>query len=96
MYNEIIILKHQILTQGPKIWHIDSISNIFLGYMYNFTNILVVKLVEGSFQSPATFDMSCRTSTFQFAVVSCRARHEGTRHIFRHLFLPLCCNILPF
>ena len=34
--------------------------------------------------------------TFQFAVVSCRARHEGTRHIFRHLFLPLCCNILIF
>ena len=26
-------------------------------------------------QSPATYVMSCPTSTFQFAVVSCRARH---------------------
>ena len=40
-------------------------------------------------QSPATYVMSCLTSTFQFAVVSCRAQHVGTRHIFRQLFLPL-------
>ena len=47
-------------------------------------------------QSPATYVMSCRTSTFQFTVVSCRARQEGTRHSFGHLFLPLNYNILIF
>ena len=45
---------------------------------------------------PATYVMSCLTSTFQFTVVSCRARQEGTRHSFGHLFLPLTYNILIF
>ena len=31
-YNGIIIFKHHILTHRPKIWHIDSILNIFSAF----------------------------------------------------------------
>ena len=49
MYKRVIVLKDQISTQVSKIWHIDFKSNVFSGYMRNFSDIFVVKLVKVGF-----------------------------------------------